>query len=431
MAIRCEGVGKRYRIGRQQAYRTLRDTLTDAARAPFRRLLSIWRPSEDNTAPRDLWALRDVSFEVGHGEVLGIIGRNGSGKSTLLKILSGITRPSEGTAEIRGRIGTLLEVGAGFHPELTGRENIYLNGAILGMSRREIARKFDEIVDFSECSQMLDTPIKHFSSGMYVRLAFAVAAHLETEILLVDEVLAVGDSVFQKKCLGKIGDVTHQGRTVFFVSHNLLAVDSLCTRAICLHAGKVVLEGPPSEVTSRYLKSWLPAFKEVVHRDFNSAPGNDQIRLRRASVRPLHGSACDEMTVSTPIIVEFEYWKINPDAPIDLGVEVFNEYGINVFTTGRIGAPAAPAGLLRGAFTIPPNLMNNGTYQIGLTAFLNGSTVIAEWEDLVTFDVRDAAGETRGSYLDSWPGAVRPQFEWTRELLEPLPETVQQGETRR
>jgi lipopolysaccharide transport system ATP-binding protein len=424
-AICCNGISKRYQIGRQKSYRTLRDSIMEAVQAPFHRAGSNRRASKSSTAGPELWALKDVSFRVRHGEVLGVIGRNGSGKSTLLKIISGITRPTKGKAGIRGRIGTLLEVGAGFHPELTGRENIQLNGAILGMTRREIARKFDEIVDFSECSQMLDTPIKHYSSGMYVRLAFAVAAHLETEILLVDEVLAVGDTVFQKKCLGKIGDVTHQGRTVLFVSHNLLVVDALCTRAICLHEGKIVLEGRPSEVTSRYLKNWLPTFREVVHRDFQTAPGVDQIRLRRACVRPMHGSVSDDISVSTPIVVEFEYWKVNPNECIDLDVAVLNEHGVLVFCTACIGSPAAPAGLLRGAFTIPADLMNSGTYQIRLSALLNGATVIAQWDDQLTFEVQDAPGGARGTYLDEWPGAVRPNLPWTRELLESLPESLQ------
>ena len=251
-AIRCEGIGKRYRMGQRQRYRALRDTLTDALRAPVRLLRAAFRARAGADAPaaESLWALKDVSLEIRHGEVLGVIGRNGAGKTTLLKILSRITKPTEGQAEIRGRVGALLEVGTGFHPELTGRENIYLNGAILGMRRREIERKFDEIVEFSECGRFLDMPVKHYSSGMYMRLAFAVAAHLETEILFVDEVLAVGDAAFQKKCLGKIGDVAHQGRTVLFVSHNMVAVDSLCTRAICLHEGKIVEEGPPGVVTS-------------------------------------------------------------------------------------------------------------------------------------------------------------------------------------
>ena len=286
VAIRCEGISKRYRIGRQQRYRTLRDTIADTAREPFRRFAAIWRPSIGaEKGNSELWALKDISLEIQQGEVLGIIGRNGSGKSTLLKVLSRITKPTGGEAHIRGPVGTLLEVGAGFHPELTGRENIYLNGAILGMARCEIERKFEEIVEFAECGRLLDTPMKHYSSGMYVRLAFAVAAHLETEILLVDEVLAVGDAAFQKKCLGKIGEAAHQGRTVLFVSHNLLAVDSLCTRAICLHQGKVVLEGLPGLVTSRYLKKWLPAYKEVVYEDIDTAPGNDIVRLHRARVQ--------------------------------------------------------------------------------------------------------------------------------------------------
>lgn len=424
-AIRCEGLGKRYRIGRQVRYQTLRDTLTEAATAPFRRLL---RGAASDAVQNELWALRDVSLEVKHGEVLGIIGRNGSGKSTLLKILARITRPTEGRMEVRGRVGTLLEVGAGFHPELSGRENIYLYGAILGMKRREIARKFDEIVEFSECVRMLDTAIKHYSSGMYMRLAFAVAAHLETEILLVDEVLAVGDAAFQKKCLGKIGEAAHAGRTVLFVSHNMLAIDSLCTRAICLHDGNLVLQGAPGLVTSTYMKEWLPTFSEIVHEDMSTAPGNEMIRLHRVRVRPQNGALGDEITVSTPIAVEFEYWKINAGSRLDVAVQLFNEHGINVFTTGRIGAPAAPAGLLRGSFIIPADLLNNGTYQLHASVFLNGSVQIVDWENLATFDVMDAPNESRGSYLDVWPGAVRPNLEWTTEQIGPLPsETGRDG----
>ena len=384
-------------------------------RAPFRRL----RSGADKNL--ELWALKDVSLEVRRGEVLGIIGRNGSGKSTLLKILSRVTKPTEGQAEIRGRVGTLLEVGAGFHSELTGRENIYLNGSILGMRRSEISRKFEEIVEFAECGRLLDTPMKHYSSGMYVRLGFAVAAHLETEILLVDEVLAVGDAGFQKKCLGKIGDAAHDGRTVLFVSHNLLAIDSLCTRAICLHDGKAVMEGPPGVVTSRYLKNWLPAFKEVVYHDIESAPGNELIRLHRARVRPQHGEIHDQITVRTPFAVEFEYWKFTANTSLDLGVEVFNEYGINVFTTGKLGAPPEPAGLLRSSFLVPADLMNNGTYRIHLIVFLGGSIALIDWEDIVTFEVHDAASELRGAYHDFWPGTVRPNLEWNTKLIEPLP----------
>jgi lipopolysaccharide transport system ATP-binding protein len=422
VAISCEGISKRYWIGRQERYRTLRDTLAAMAHAPFRRLTSLRHSpaSADNRKP-ELWALKDVSLEVEHGEVLGIIGRNGSGKSTLLKILSRITKPTEGHAEIRGRVGTLLEVGAGFHPELTGRENIYLNGSILGMTRREIERKFDEIVEFAECGRLLDTPMKHYSSGMYVRLAFAVAAHLETEILLVDEVLAVGDAAFQKKCLGKIGEAAGQGRTVLFVSHNMIAVDSLCTRAICLHEGTVVLQGPPGLVTSRYLQNWLPSFKEVVYDDINTAPGNDIIRLHRARVRPQDESSEDRLTVRTPFVVEFEYWKLTAHSCLDLVAEVFNDHGINVFTTANLREPPTSLGLVRSSFIVPADLMNDGTYRINLMEVLDGVTVAARWEDLVAFEVHDAASELRGHYHGFWPGAMRPNLEWKTEPIGPLP----------
>ena len=424
LAIRCEGIGKRYRIGTHLTYRTLRDTISEFAQAPFRRLLA--RGSAPATDERDLWAVRDVSLEMHHGEVLGIIGRNGSGKSTLLKILSRITKPTEGHAQIRGRLGCLLEVGAGFHPELTGRENIFLNGAILGMTRREVASKFDEIVEFSECGRLLDTAMKHYSSGMYVRLAFAVAAHLETEILLVDEILAVGDAGFQKKCLGKIGETANQGRTVIFVSHNMLAVDSLCTRAICLHEGKVVLEGPALSVTSRYLQDWLPVFREVVHHDIQTAPGSDLIRLHRAWVRPLNADPVDQLTVRTPFAVEFECWKLTGQGSFTFVAEVLNDHGVTVFATADLGEGVTTAGLLRTSFMVPADLMNNGTYRVCLTAVLNGLSGFEEvkWEDLLAFEIHDAAGELRGEYYGHWPGALRPNLSWKTELVEPLPASI-------
>jgi lipopolysaccharide transport system ATP-binding protein len=253
VAIRVENLSKQYRIGGPQAeYQTIRETLVGAARAPFRRLASVARGQSSADTHETIWALKDVSFEVKHGEVLGIIGRNGAGKSTLLKILSRITAPTEGTVDLYGRVGSLLEVGTGFHPELTGRENIYLNGAILGMTRAEIDRRFDEIVAFTELEKFLDTPVKHYSSGMYVRLAFSVAAHLEPEILLVDEVLAVGDVAFQKKCLGKMGSVAQQGRTVLFVSHNMQAIRNLCPRSTLLNEGKLISDTATDEAAQRY-----------------------------------------------------------------------------------------------------------------------------------------------------------------------------------
>ena len=259
IAIRVENIGKRYRIGQREAYKTLRDVMTDAFTAPFRR----WRSQNrsglqsaiQNPKSKFIWALRDVSFEIKQGEVVGIIGGNGAGKTTLLKILSRTTEPTEGYAEIYGRIGSLLEVGTGFHPELTGRENIYLNAAILGMKKREIDQKFDEIVDFAEVEKFLDTPVKHYSSGMYVRLAFAVAAHLEPEILAVDEVLAVGDVHFQKKCLNKMENVASGGKTILYVSHNMTSIVSLSTKCILISEGQLIEQGLPQKVISTYQNS--------------------------------------------------------------------------------------------------------------------------------------------------------------------------------
>src|SRR5215204_2090082 len=246
LAIRCENLSKQYRIGSPDSYRTLRDAISNTARAAFRR-------SKDNSQNGHIWALQDVSFEIKCGEVVGIIGLNGAGKSTLLKILSRITGPTRGRADIYGRVGSLLEVGTGFHPELTGRENIYLNGAILGMRKAEIDRKFDEIVSFAEVEKFLDTPVKRYSSGMYVRLAFGVAAHLETEVLLVDEVLAVGDAQFQKKCFEKMQEIGTQGRTILFVSHNMSAVRSICEQALIIEKGAVVAQGGIDETIDQYL----------------------------------------------------------------------------------------------------------------------------------------------------------------------------------
>ena len=256
VAIRCEALAKRYEIGEREAYKTIRDVITDAVAAPFRRLRSAAQHSSNGNGSHDkptIWALKDVSFEIKRGEVVGIIGRNGAGKSTLLKILSRITEPTQGRVDVWGRVGSLLEVGTGFHPELTGRDNIFLNGAILGMKKTEIARKFDEIVAFAEVEKFIDTPVKRYSSGMYVRLAFAVAAHMETEILLVDEVLAVGDAQFQKKCFEKFRQISTGGRTIVFVSHNMAALRTACQNGIVLHSGSIVARGPINSVADEYL----------------------------------------------------------------------------------------------------------------------------------------------------------------------------------
>src|SRR5437867_3203301 len=316
IAIRVENLGKRYRIGQRLRYQTFRDALSGVLSAPFRGVhsyLSGQRPSECHHESDDvIWALKDVSFDVKYGEVIGVIGRNGAGKSTLLKILSRITKPTEGCAEIHGRVGSLLEVGTGFHPDLTGRENIYLNGAILGITKRDIDRKFDEIVAFAEIEKFLDTPVKHFSSGMQMRLGFAVAAHLEPEILLVDEVLAVGDGAFQKRCLGKIGEVTRQGRTVFLVSHNMIAVENLCRRVILLHEGRLVEDGQARHAVATYLRKILSPLTQQAWPDNDAAPGNDKVRLRRAAVRPRDGTPADFMTVRTPLVFEFDFCNPRP-----------------------------------------------------------------------------------------------------------------------
>ncbi len=307
IAIRVENLSKRYRIGaKQEAYRTLREAMMSAVSAPARQLRAFAGRSGAAAGPQEFWALNDVSFEVKRGEVVGIIGRNGAGKSTLLKILSRITEPTSGSVDIYGRVGSLLEVGTGFHPELTGRENIYLNGAILGMKRDEIARQFDAIVEFAEIEKFVDTPVKHYSSGMYLRLAFAVAAHLEPEILLVDEVLAVGDAAFQKKCLGKMGAVAKEGRTVLFVSHDLGAIQSLCRRSLLLNGGEIMADGPTEQVVYNYIAS-----KEI---SGNASRGytvfNDEFRnnVRFNSVKTMgcDGNIADEIRSGDGIIFEIE-----------------------------------------------------------------------------------------------------------------------------
>ena len=334
--ITVRNLSKLYRIGaRRDRYKTIRSSLTDAALAPFRRL----KGTREEQVRRDeaIWALKDVSFDVRKGEVVGLIGRNGAGKSTLLKILSEITYPTEGRVEIRGRVGSLLEIGTGFHPELTGRENIFLNGAILGMTRAEIRRKFDEIVAFAEVDKFIDTPVKRYSSGMHVRLAFAVAAHLEPEVLLVDEVLAVGDIQFQKKCLGKMSDVAHgDGRTIIFVSHNMAAIESLCDRCILLHAGALDTDGAVKEVVSHYQAS--VAEHSAGRVDLTAHPGRrkDSIPMMRTgtlSSQSLSPVAAIRMGEDLSVSVDF----VSPDRAFKpvLGIVVKNYIGAAVFSVSN------------------------------------------------------------------------------------------------
>src|SRR4051812_28185210 len=300
--INIENVGKQYRMAseRRPAYATLRDALVGTFDRSLRRLTGRAETAEDVT----FWALRGINLDVYPGERLGIVGCNGAGKSTLLKILSRITEPSEGRVRLYGRIGSLLEVGTGFHGELTGRENIYLNGAILGMKHAEIERNFDEIVAFAEIDRFLNTPVKRYSTGMYMRLAFAVAAHLQPEILIVDEVLAVGDAAFQRKCLGKMSEVSRDGRTIIFVSHNMSAVQNLCSRVVWLAGGHIMEEGEPGRIINDYLKTTLTTMSQQTWDDQATAPGNHLVRLHRAAVAPADGARQDHFTIRTPLRVD-------------------------------------------------------------------------------------------------------------------------------
>lgn len=426
IAVRVENLSKLYRIGaKQESYRTFRDSITDALTAPFKRIGGLLRGNAAAAANLNetIWALKDISFEVKKGEVVGIIGRNGAGKSTLLKILSRITEPTSGEAKVYGRVGALLEVGTGFHPELTGRENIYLNGAILGMSREEIKRKFDEIVAFAEVEKFIDTPVKHYSSGMGLRLGFAVAAHLEPEILIVDEVLAVGDAAFQKKCLGKMGEVAGEGRTVLFVSHNMAAVQSLCTRSVWLEQGQNVLDGRSTEVVSAYLQTGASVTTERVWEDPNTAPGCEDMKLRRVCVRPAEGLKTDLITVDTSLIFEFEYWNFKPNHILNLSIHLRNTHQITVLNTGPVfeqrwnGKPF-PCGLFKSSFVLPGNILNDQRYILDLLVVRDQTRVIFRLPDAVIFDVAESDRWRQSiGWHGKWPGVVRPDLVWTTDYI--------------
>jgi lipopolysaccharide transport system ATP-binding protein len=403
-AIEIDGLGKRYRLGEDfRRYLTIRESLAS------------WPRRRSRGVAPELWALRDVGFSVEEGDALGIIGRNGAGKTTLLKILSRITEPTTGVARTRGRVGTLLDVGTGFHPELTGRENVYLNGAILGLRRAEMNRKFEEIVAFAGVDRFLDTPVKRYSSGMQTRLAFSVAAHIEPEILIVDEVLAVGDAAFQRRCLGKMTDAASQGRTVVFVSHNMTAVEGLCGRAIWLD-GSIVDEGSPPAVTARYLSE--SSSENLVRRWPNpaTAPGNDQVRLRGASIVPAGSSEAGAITVRTPTVLTFEYWNLVLGADLTLSVHLRNEQGVVLFNTGPVGGRPLDEGLYRSSCVVPGDLLNDGRHHVELQIIKDEGMILHSYPDLLVFDVIDSL-VGRGAYYGEWPGAVRPLLEWHTELV--------------
>lgn len=416
--IRVENLGKQYRLGAPQArYSTLRDTLVGTIRAPIQRLR---HRSED--ASNTFWAIQDVSFEVGQGEVVGIIGRNGAGKSTLLKMLSRITEPTTGSIDLYGRIASLLEVGTGFHPELTGRENIFLNGAILGMRKVEIENLFDEIVDFAEVEKFIDTPVKHYSSGMYVRLAFAVAAHLEPEILVVDEVLAVGDAAFQKKCLGKMSDVAKHGRTVLFVSHNMVAVRSLCKRAIRLQEGRLAEDGRAVEVVSHYLGSGRISQAEVVWENLMRAPGNEVFRIQSVRLRNANGKITSGLSSDEPFDIEIEYQNLQAGSGLGATIILYEEDGICVLSSpsnqeANWHGRKFPEGLFRSSCRIPGNLLAEGRFSVSVLMWGNNYSSAHREDRVIEFEVNDLSG-ARGDYFGDWAGVVRPSLQWHTEYLD-------------
>jgi lipopolysaccharide transport system ATP-binding protein len=429
IAIRVEDLGKKYKIGTApnlMHYQTLRDSIADSVKAPLRKASELARKSRSprlaRTTPEELfgiiWALRHINFEVNKGQVFGVIGRNGSGKSTLLKILSRVTEPTEGYAEIHGRVGSLLEVGTGFHPELTGRENIFLNGAILGMKRAEIERKFDEIVAFAEVERFIDTPVKRYSSGMYLRLAFAVAAHLEPEILVVDEVLAVGDAEFQRKCLGKMSDVAQEGRTVLFVSHNMSAILRLTEQTIVLDRGKLIKLAPTQEAVDFYLSS---GFAEVGERIWSpdevaeAKPPFEPVSLR---IKNSKGAVVDTVRSTEPLTIEMLYKLSEPIKGLRIGIYLLTSRGEHVFTSFDTDTPEQyEKYMLRGKgeyisrCIIPADFLNGGRYIIGVNASAYRVKRYFQDENALIFNV-DISGAPGTQWAENRMGTIRPRLDW-------------------
>ena len=416
IAIRALNLGKQYRIGEYiDTYRTLRDALVDGASAPFKWLR---RRGVTSSPPDTIWALRDVSFELERGHVLGVIGRNGAGKSTLLKLLSRVTEPTEGIAEIYGRVGSLLEVGTGFHPELTGRENIYLNGAILGMKRIEIINKFEEIVAFAEIQKFIDTPVKRYSSGMYLRLAFAVAAHLEPEILVVDEVLAVGDAEFQRKCLGKMSEIAHAGRTVLFVSHNMSAIARLTEHTIVLDEGRIVCSAPTPEAIDFYMTSDLAQAGEQLWDDETIGVEPSPFHPRALRVLDHKGRITNQVFSAEPFLVEFEYELDSDLTGLRTGLYLTTSKGEPVFTTFDTDAPedferytTRAAGLHISRCRFPANLLNEGRFVLGVNASAFRIQSYFTDEHALTFTV-DGTGAPGSHWPEQRRGPLRPSLEW-------------------
>jgi lipopolysaccharide transport system ATP-binding protein len=415
--IRADTLGKRYKIGAVvNRSPTLRDAIVNTATWPIRALRGKLPPSKD-----EIWALRGVTFEVKQGQVLGVIGRNGAGKSTLLKVLSRITEPTEGQVEITGRVGSLLEVGTGFNPELTGRDNIFLNGAILGMKRREIARKFDEIVEFSGVEKFIDTPVKRYSSGMYLRLAFSVAAHLEPEILVVDEVLAVGDAEFQRKCLGKMSDVAQEGRTVLFVSHNMSAILRLTEEAIVLDKGKLVRRAPTQEAVEFYMASGYSQSSERLWHEDEIPESAHPFRPISLKVVDAQGQVNDSVRSIDPLTVEMEYQLDKPIQGLRVGLYLLTVRGDLVFTSFDTDSPkeyekfsSRPAGRYVSRCQIPADFFNEGQYILGVNASSYRVKRYFQDDHALSFSV-DAMGAPGKQWGEVRLGTIRPRLKWQIE----------------
>ena len=413
IAIKVENLSKAYQIGQIGTGTISRDlerwwtTKVMGKEDPF---LKIGKANDLSTKEKSnvVWSLKDINFEIQQGEAVGIIGKNGAGKSTLLKLLSRVTSPTTGKIKIKGRVASLLEVGTGFHPELTGKENIYLNGSILGMRKKEISSKLDEIIDFSGVERYIDTPVKRYSSGMYVRLAFAVAAHLDTEIMIVDEVLAVGDAEFQKRCLGKMNDVSSKdGRTVLFVSHNMTAVQSLCTEAISLINGKIHQIGNVSTVINDYLSKNANDQLEKVWGDSDPAPENEFVKIESIKIVPQFLNGNKVIDVRTPLDIYFEFWNLKDDQKINLSFHLYNLKGDCIM---NLGSPPTflQQGLAKGKLSIPGNFLNDDSYYLTTMIVKDGSKVIYNLEEAISFTVEDYRGEA--VWHGKWAGAVRPTF---------------------
>lgn len=418
--IKVENLSKQYRLGQVGT-----GTISHDINRWWHRLRGKEDPylkigeANDRTVKGDseyVWALKDINFEVQQGEVLGIIGRNGAGKSTLLKILSRTTAPSTGSVKIKGRVASLLEVGTGFHPELSGRDNIFLNGAILGMTRREIQSKFDEIIDFAGVERYIDTPVKRYSSGMYVRLAFAVAAHLEPEILIVDEVLAVGDAEFQKKCLGKMKDVSvNQGRTVLFVSHNMAAVKQLCTQGLVMQHGLNRFSGTQYDSVSFYQYAHQTNSSFLHEGNLSEAPGNENIRILLFDVKPLHG---DSISISSGVSFELEFYNQHAGINLDATFEVKSSDEVVIFHHGTILSQQndSQRGIYKVKGVLPPYFLNAGIFIFNLIFGENQRFILFAINDFIQFEVMN---EMLGSNANQLPGLVRPDIQYSISL-EPL-----------